>query len=434
MSKGLPIWIVEPEQENKRELTALRVSQGGQKRANIPPKISVPELKDQLKKIRENARDDIDTLTEKLKSTFKQSCSQADIILASDAKAAADYIYANTTLTKTVSTNNSVTVQEIRAELVRAGLSVINSYYSEFNANEKKVLDYWDLPRLLDKDLASSFEVVAKMEGLSETNASSYAAVLGVNAIAAEDGTVLFLEHYSNIKNDLERAEKVFLLVGLDKIVRNAAEAKFQTQCMGIFGAENILLGIEPKALKQPGIAHLELPVSGLKRELHVILLDNGRRNIIKTKYKDLFFCIGCRACNKHCPIRHSLVQDNFIWTPKTYLTDFLRGNGDSLDVCLHCEACRMECPVDIDLPYLMWQAKLDQVAAHGTSLSHKMLGRPEILAKLGTIAAPLSNWAMNQKIVRTPMEKLTGIDKRTKLPVFHRKTFRKSLKKGGAS
>jgi hypothetical protein len=77
-----------------------------------------------------------------------------------------------------------------------------------------------------------------------------------------------------------------------------------------------------------------------------------------------------------------------------------------------------------------MWQAKLDYVAQHGTSLSHKMLGRPEILSKLGTTAAPISNWAMQQKLIRVPMEKITGIDKRTGLPQFHRRTFRKRIKK----
>ena len=55
--------------------------------------------------------------------------------------------------------------------------------------------------------------------------------------------------------------------------------------------------------------------------------------------------------------------------------------------------------------------------------------GRPEILAKLGTGLAPLSNWAMRQKLLRVPMESITGIDRRTRLPEFHRNTFRKKVK-----
>jgi glycerol-3-phosphate dehydrogenase subunit C len=155
---------------------------------------------------------------------------------------------------------------------------------------------------------------------------------------------------------------------------------------------------------------------------------------MIDTKFGDLFLCIGCRACNKHCPIRHAFGDADHIWTPKIYLTQFVRGDSESVDVCLHCEACRIECPVDIDLPYLMWQAKLDYVHGHGTSLSHKVLGRPELLARMGTGVAPVANWALGQKLVRVPMEKITGIDRRTRLPRFFGKTFRKRLGNNGSA
>jgi len=285
------------------------------------------------------------------------------------------------------------------------------------------------LPRLLDNNLKSTFDVALTMDGLPQGKSLKYIALLGVNAASAEDGTVVFLEHFSNIKKDLEKAEKVVLVVGLDKIVGTRGDSVFQTQCMGVFGAENILLGIEPEHAPAPSIEDLHLPPSLRDRELHVIVLDNGRKKLYQDKFKDLFLCIGCRACNKHCPIRHAF-NTGYIWTPKTYLTQFLSGASPSVDVCLHCEACRLECPLDIDLPYLIWQAKLDYLAAHGTSFSHKILGRPEALAKLGTSAAPLSNWAMSLPLVRVPMESITGIDRRTTLPRFHRKTFQKRVKK----
>jgi L-lactate utilization protein LutB len=425
----LPIWIIEPEQNDKRDLAADRLVRGAQKSAHVPLPTSIKDLKSQIKALRENARDNIDSLIDRLQASLSKRYPSARVTTATDYISVAGYISQNSGTTKTISTNNSVTVQELRPELVRAGYTVINSYHHEFEVKEKKILDYWDLPRLLDKNLPGTFGVAARIDGLSGQHAKDYIALLGVNAASAEDGTILFLEHFSNILKDIQQAGKVVLVIGLDKIVPTRADAIFQTQCMGVFGLENILLGVEPRPVKTTSIDELSLPVVDTIRELHVIILDNGRRKIIDTKYKDLFLCIGCRACNKHCPIRHSLTDSEFIWTPKTYLTHFLYGKSESVDVCLHCEACRIECPVDIDLPYLMWQAKLDFVAKHGTSLSHKMLGRPEILAKLGTAAAPLSNWAMHRRLVRVPMEKITGIDKRTGLPTFHRRTFRKRIK-----
>jgi len=73
-----------------------------------------------------------------------------------------------------------------------------------------------------------------------------------------------------------------------------------------------------------------------------------------------------------------------------------------------------------------MWQAKTDYVTQHGTSFKHKILGRPELLARLGTTLASIANWMTRQKLVRIAMEILTGIDRRANLPKFHSKTFRK--------
>ena len=432
MSNGLPIWIVEPDQTEKREDYAGRVSLKAHPSPDVSQTLTVEDLKARIKKVRQDARDDIKPLIARLEATLRERYPNVKVTSPFDYKQAVSYIGQNAGGSRVVSTNNSVSVQELKPGLNEAGFSLINSYRHEFTVAEKKVGDYFDLPRLLDKGLKSTFDVVMRMDGLPNVESKKYLALLGVNAVSAEDGTVFFLEHFANINKDLVKANRVFLVIGLDKIVGTRDEALLQTKCMGVFGMENILLGIEPRQTKTPSIEELPLPPAGDPRELHVIILDNGRSNLLGGKFADLFLCIGCRACNKHCPIRHRFVDSEGIWTPKVYLNQFLFGGSKSVDVCLHCEACHVECPVDIDIPYLMWQAKLDYVARHGTSLSHKVLGRPEWLAKLGTAAGPLSNWMMHQKVVRVPMEKAIGIDRRTTLPEFHFRTFRRRAKKNG--
>ncbi len=429
MSNALPIWIIEPDQSDKRELAALKLSRGGQKSARIPHAASVPELKVKIKQIREAARENIDSLVMNFSNVVKSRYPEAKVEFALDNKAALEYVTRIAGDTRVISANNSAAVNDLKNSLINNGFVFINSYHHEFTVKEKKILDYWDLPRLLESNIEGTFSVVLKREGLPERESLKYIALLGINAASAKDGSVIFLEHFSNIKRDLEKAEKVVLVIGLDKIVATRDEAVFQTQCMGIFGAENILLGVAPQGTQIPSIEDLHLPEGIKTRELHILVLDNGLSKLARDKYKDLFLCIGCRACNLHCPIRFAFNTD-YIWTPKNYLTHFLAGVTDSVDVCLHCEACRLECPLDIDIPYLLWQAKLDYLTRHSTSFSHQILGRPEVLAKLGTAVAPVSNWAMSLPLVRVPMEKVTGIDRRTRLPRFHKKTFRKSINK----
>lgn len=431
MNQDLPIWIMEPELTQKRDLSARKLFEGGQKKALIPETPSIDDIKQQLREIREHARQNINSLVEELQTNLGHQYQKVKVKLAADNIEAVRYIAEISDGIGIVSTNNSSIVgQELKPGLLANGFTVINSYLDEFEAKKREILDYWDLPGLRDKNLLGTFGVSLKIAGLADTENKKYLALLGVNAIAAEDGTVFLLQHFSNIYNDLKQANKVILVVGLDKIVKSRQDAAFQTKCMGIFGMESVLLGIEPKPSKPPSIAELSLPPGGKERELHLLLLDNGRTNLLRGDFSDLFLCIGCRACNQHCPIRHSFTEVDYIWTPKNYLNQLLYGTSRSIDICLHCEACRLECPVDIDLPLLMWRAKIDYISKHGRSLKHKILGMPEMLAKLGSAFAILANWMTRLKLARIPMEIITGIDRRTKLPTFHFQTFRKWFKK----
>jgi len=434
MNKDIPIWILEPEPAEKRDLSARKLLEGGRKGALIPEILSIDEIKQELRKVREYARNNINLLAEELKTNLRQKYSRVKIKSAFDNIEAVKYITEISDGTNIASINNSsIVIQELKPGLITNGFTVINSYLDEFDVEEKKILDYWDLPQLLDKNLMGTFEVSKKISGIdspSIAETKKYLAVLGVNAVSAEDSTVFFLQHFHNIHNDLSQAEKIILVVGLDKIVKNREDAAFQTKCMGIFGMENILLGIEPRPSGTPSIAALELPAGDKERELHVIILDNGRTNLLQNKFQDLFLCIGCRACNKHCPIQHYFANVDYIWTPRNYLNQFIYGTSSSIDICLHCEACRIECPIDIDLPHLMWKAKIDYISKHGRPFYHKIMGVPELLAKLGTAFAPLANRLMGIRLVRIPMEIMTGIDRKTTLPVFHFQTFRKWFNK----
>jgi len=59
------------------------------------------------------------------------------------------------------------------------------------------------------------------------------------------------------------------------------------------------------------------------------------------------------------------------------------------------------------------------------------MLDDPEILAKLGTLAAPLSTWMTRLPPVKVLMQVFTGVHRNSHLPAFTRKTFRHWLKGG---
>jgi L-lactate utilization protein LutB len=165
---------------------------------------------------------------------------------------------------------------------------------------------------------------------------------------------------------------------------------------------------------------------------VHVLFFDNGRSRLLQGEYRDLFLCIDCRACARQCPVgQHLFFERELVYSPKNYLFAFLQGLVPSVEGCLHCGRCHVECPVGIDLPALLWRSQIEHYARHRRSWKKRMLDDPELLAKVGTLAAPLSTWVTRLAPVKACMQLVTGVHRRANLPAFQRRTFRTWLKEG---
>jgi heterodisulfide reductase subunit C len=300
---------------------------------------------------------------------------------AADSAEALSYIAEISDGIKTVSINNSRSVtQELKPGLLSNGFTVIESYFDEFEFKEKdrKSLEYWELPQAVDNEHKGTFDISIKMAGVDSpavAGTKRYLAVLGVNAMSAKDGTVFFLQHFGNIRTDLSQAKKIVLVVGLDKIVKDREAAALQAKCMGIFGAETMILGIQPKPAKAPTVAELPFVPADTDRELHVILLDNNRTGLLQSRFKDFFLCIGCRSCTGSCPAYLSgkpLSPKELVLNLKGHLSEVGfeqlmqesgtdapqpgpdQGRGDAaitedeVWACTTCRACQQACPLQL--------------------------------------------------------------------------------------
>jgi Fe-S oxidoreductase len=148
-------------------------------------------------------------------------------------------------------------------------------------------------------DLAAS-----RLSSIQKNGTKDFIGLLGVNAVSAEGGSVVMLQHMSNISKIFEQAREIILIVGLDKIVRSLDDAIFQAKCMAVFGSESLSLSLYGKTRHESSINRLpfSIPVKQSQSRVHLILLDNGRSCMLKSKHKKLLACIDCRACNGACP------------------------------------------------------------------------------------------------------------------------------------
>jgi glycerol-3-phosphate dehydrogenase subunit C len=141
--------------------------------------------------------------------------------------------------------------------------------------------------------------------------------------------------------------------------------------------------------------------------------------------------CSGCRRCLPLCPSFKVLFDRLDV--------DAVDGDVEKLpaadvkevvDLCYQCKLCFNHCPYtaphrwEVDFPRLMLRARAAESRRRGVTRQDRMLGNTELVGKLGSLAAPLSNWMNELAVHRAFMQAVTGIHKDRNLPKFHRETF----------
>jgi glycerol-3-phosphate dehydrogenase subunit C len=141
--------------------------------------------------------------------------------------------------------------------------------------------------------------------------------------------------------------------------------------------------------------------------------------------------CGGCRRCLPLCPSFKVLFDRMDV--------EAVDGDVDKLpaadvkevvDLCYQCKLCFNHCPYtpphrwEVDFPRLMLRARAAQARQTGVSLQDRLLGNADLVGKLGSLAAPLSNWMNELGVHRAFMQAVVGIHKQRNLPKFARRTF----------
>jgi glycerol-3-phosphate dehydrogenase subunit C len=147
--------------------------------------------------------------------------------------------------------------------------------------------------------------------------------------------------------------------------------------------------------------------------------------------------CDGCRRCHRLCPsFDHMLerVDHHEGDVGKVTSADYRK----IVDLCWQCKLCFNHCPYtpphrfDLDFPRLMLRAKAARVKAEGVTRADAWLGNVDAVGALGSLTAPLSNWANRFPPHRILLEAVVGIDRNRNLPRFHHKTFARWFRERG--
>jgi glycerol-3-phosphate dehydrogenase subunit C len=153
--------------------------------------------------------------------------------------------------------------------------------------------------------------------------------------------------------------------------------------------------------------------------------------------------CLKCNVCNTVCPVAR--VTDLFpgpkyvgpqaqrfrvatLLPPQGHSTSILASPDATVDYCSGCGMCTTACPADVKIAEMNSRARAEMKAGRRPRLRDWLLGQTDLVGRLGVAFAPLANWTLRNRLIRTLIEYTIGIHRRAPLPAFAGRTLRSHL------
>lgn len=258
--------------------------------------------------------------------------------------------------------------------------------------------------------------------------------ITGANFLIANTGSAVIVTNEGN--GDLTSClPKVHIVIAsLDKVVPSLNDA-------------TVLMRLLARSATGQELSTYTTFMTGTKRstdstgptEFHVVLVDNGRTDMLGNEFKDMLRCIRCGACLNHCPVYNAIGGHAYGWVYPgpmgSVLTPLMIGIDKAPDLphaCTFNARCESVCPMGIPLTRLLRLHRISTFAQHLIPRPHRwalaawasVARRPWLYQTLTRLA----NWSLRywagQKATLTAFPFAQGWTSSRDLPVPPEKTF----------
>ncbi|MBN2438268.1 MAG: LUD domain-containing protein [Deltaproteobacteria bacterium] len=247
-----------------------------------------------------------------------------------------------------------------------------------------QVADYFskELDKAIPPDIA--FMIQAARQRLRGDFLNGDMGISGANFGIAENGAIGLITNEGNGRLVTTLPPIHVVVIGYEKLIPRITDAALILKLLPrgataqLLTSYTTLIGGPTPVMVREGDRWVEK-----MREMHIILLDNGRLKAAKDKrFKEIYQCIRCASCLNVCPV-YTLVGGH-VYGGHTYaggigaiLTAFLSGMADFEkfhELCIGCRRCVEVCPGKIDIPGLIEELRFRAVEAHGLPFIVKQL------------------------------------------------------------
>jgi L-lactate dehydrogenase complex protein LldF len=248
--------------------------------------------------------------------------------------------------------------------------------------------------------------------------------ITGGNFLIADIGAVCVSENEGNARLSTSFPKTHIAIVGIEKMLASVSELELFWPLLATYGTgqEVTVYNTIFRGPRRPN--ETDGP-----EEMYVILLDNGRTNLLRPEVRESMYCIRCGSCLNVCPVYKNIGGHAYGTTYSgpigSVITPHLKGMEEYKHLSYAstlCGGCTDVCPVKINIHGMLLE---NRVIATQQGLNGFKENSAWKLWKTAMLNRPMMN-AAGSKIKSTIFNKVfkNSWDKRHDQVQFPKKTF----------
>lgn len=319
-----------------------------------------------------------------------------NVIWANDTKEAQQEIerIINHHQIKSVIKSKSMATEEIElnAFLEKKGIEAVESDLGEFIiqllgqkpyhfVTPAMHLSLAEIAKLFNEKFDTPLDTTAEQltmkarELLREKYTSADLGISGANFLVAESGSIAITENEGNARLTTTFPKIHIAVVGIEKIIPSIQDLDLFWPLLASHGTGQNLT-VYNTILSGPK----QSPESDGPEEMYVILLDNGRTNLLAQKeQRQGLYCIRCGSCLNVCPVYQNIGGHTYNTTYQGPIGSLISPHLQGLKEFKHlshasslCGKCTEVCPVGIDIQKMLLLNRKEAVDQNLTTTTEK--------------------------------------------------------------
>lgn len=200
--------------------------------------------------------------------------------------------------------------------------------------------------------------------------------ITGANFIIADTGAIAITENEGNARLSCSMPNTHIVIAGIEKVIPSLTDLALLWPLLSTFGTGQKVT-VYNTIVTGPKQQH----ESDGPQDMYVILLDNGRTNILANdKQRESLYCIRCGACLNACPVYKNIGGHTYSTTYSGPIGSVITPHLKEMSEWKHlsyasslCGNCTEVCAVKINLHELLLENRYEAVEEGYSSFAEKM-------------------------------------------------------------